>query len=261
MTVPPSEQPDFIAQQRAFTDHIRDPEQHPRPGQVEDRRMAIYRELFFNNVEGFVSTAFPVLRTITAEDVWLRRVRDFFAEHRCETPYFAEIAEEFLAWLQHERGDHPDDPAFIQELAHYEWVELALSVSDADADENLPALDRNGDLLAARPMISPLAWHLAYSYPVHRIGPDFQPEHAGEQPTFLTVYRDRDDQIHFLELNAVTYRLLDLLKENPAYTGLDAMKVIAAEMQHPQPELVVEHGQQLLNDLRNRNIIIGTRLD
>ncbi len=259
MTAPSSEQPDFIALQRAFTDHIRRPEQHPRPPQIEDRRMAIYRELFFNNVEGFISTAFPVLRTITPDDTWLRRVRDFFAGHRCETPYFAEIAEEFLAWLQHERGEHPDDPPFIRELAHYEWVELALSTSDAD--EDLPPLDRNGDLMAGRPLISPVAWHLAYSYPVHRIGPDFLPEAPGEHPTFLSVYRDRDDQIHFLDINAVTYRLLDLMKENPTLTGLDLMKVIAAEMQHPQPEQLIAHGEPLLEDLRNRNIIIGTRLD
>lgn len=72
------------------------------------------------------------------------------------------------------------------------------------------------------------------------------------------VYRDRSDEIHFLEINAVTYRLLALLQENPDWTGLDALKQVAEELNHPQPETVIAHGTSLLNDLRERNIIVGT---
>jgi hypothetical protein len=253
----PAERPGFQQQQLAFAAHIRDPDNSPAPADVEDRRMAIYRELFYNNVEGFLSSGFPVLRAISSDEVWHRRVRRFFAGYRCQTPFFAEISREFMAWLASDSGSHPDDPPFAAELAHYEWVELALQISDAD--RQLPALDHNGDVFAAVPVISPVAWHLAYRYPVHRIGPEFLPEAPGEQPTYLIVYRDRQDQIHFLEINAVTYRLLELLKDYPDGTGLDAVKRIAAELQHPQPESVMAHGRVLLEDLRQRNIIIGTR--
>ena len=45
-------------------------------------------------------------------------------------------------WLSHRLGmDHPD---FLFELAHYEWVELALSVAE---DENKTPVDSGGDLL------------------------------------------------------------------------------------------------------------------
>jgi len=182
--------------------------------------------------------------------------QDFFIHHQCKTPLFAEISVEFLNYLEHQRNA-ASDPPFLLELAHYEWVELALSVSDADRD--LPSYDPNGDLAAGIPLASALAWTLSYQYPVHRISSEFQPSEPGEQPTLLTVYRDRLDEIHFLEINPVTFRLLQLIGENDNKTGNELLQTIAEEMQHPNPQTVIEHGYSLLDDLRNRNIVIGSR--
>ena len=52
----------FAALQYAFAGHIRDPEHMPVPDGVEPRRMAVYRDLFYNNVENFIANSFPVLR-------------------------------------------------------------------------------------------------------------------------------------------------------------------------------------------------------
>jgi hypothetical protein len=51
-----------------------------------------------------------------------------------------------------------DSAPWLHELAHYEWVELALQI----ADDDLPPHDPDGDLLAGKPVPSPLAWALAY---------------------------------------------------------------------------------------------------
>ena len=71
-------------------------EHQPAPDDVEDRRMAIYRELFYNNVEGFLSNSFPVLRKLHDDDRWHAMVRDFFSQHLAQTPLFLEIPREFL---------------------------------------------------------------------------------------------------------------------------------------------------------------------
>ncbi|MCG8537759.1 MAG: DNA-binding domain-containing protein, partial [Pseudomonadales bacterium] len=71
--------------QMAFAAHLRDPANQPAPEGIENRRMQIYRDLFYNNVEGFVSGAFPVLRSLTSDEKWHRMVRDFFAHYRCQT--------------------------------------------------------------------------------------------------------------------------------------------------------------------------------
>jgi len=252
-----AEQPAFIAQQYAFAAHIRDPERMPPPEGVEDRRMAIYRDLFYNNVESLLAGFFPVLHRLLEEDEWHGMVRDFFIRHRAKTPLFLELAQEFLEYLQGERVACPADPPFLLELAHYEWVELALSISDEDLD---PALaDPNGDPMMGRPVISPLAWNLSYRFPVHRISPDFRPAEPGDEPTHLVVYRNRADDVEFLEINAVTQRLLQLVQENPGWTGHETVKRIAEELQHPQPELVIQAGTQLIRDLRARNVFLGTR--
>ena len=65
--------------------HIRDPENNKKPADVEERRMAIYRDLFFNNVDGFVSSAYPVLKSLYTEQAWQRLIRHFFSMHDCKS--------------------------------------------------------------------------------------------------------------------------------------------------------------------------------
>lgn len=252
-----AEQPVFIRTQLAFAANIRDPEGTTAPADVEERRMAIYRELFYNNVEGFISSGFPVLRSLYDDARWHAMVRDFFIQHRCQTPYFLEISQEFLEYLHNERAANAGDPAFLLELAHYEWVELALSV--AEGSLTVAGVDPNGDLLEGLPVLSELSWPLSYRFPVHAISPDFQPHQAGEQPSHLIVYRDREDAVHFLEANPVTARLLALLAEGTVASGRAALVQIAEELQHHNPEAVIEGGRELLNDLRRRDILLGTR--
>lgn len=257
-TSPDSSMPAFQRQQLAFTAHIRDPENNPIPDGIPTRRMGIYRELFFNNFDDQLSRNFPVLRQIIPDERWSALVRDFMVKHRAATPLFTEVGLEFIEYLQQEHEPQPGDWPFMVELAHYEYVELAVSISTAD--EAHIEYDPNGDLLEGRPLVGPTTWNLSYQWPVHQIGPDYLPDEAPQQPTHLVVYRDRLDDVHFLEINAVTQRLLQLLKENPQQTGLDVLKAIADELNHPQPETVIAGGQALLDDLHRRNIILGTRV-
>jgi hypothetical protein len=248
--------PEFTRRQYAFAAHIRDPDRVPAPADIEDRRMGIYRELFYNNMESFLSGTFPVLRRIHDDSRWHTLVRDFFARHRSHTPLFLEIPREFLNWLEHGRTARPGDLPFLYELAHYEWTELALSVAEETPEqENVtPA----GDLLSGIPVLSPLAWHLAYHYPVHRIGPDFLPDQPGETPTFLVVYRDRQDEVGFMEINPVTKRLLELIDEGSNASGYELLTRIATELSHPQPDVVINGGTEILQGLRGKDIILGT---
>ena len=242
--------------QFAFTAHLRDPENNPAPDAIEDRRMGIYRELFYNNVEGFLHKGFPVIRSIYNDEDWHRMVRDFFSRHKSQSPYFLEISQEFLTYLQDEREPQPEDPAGLLELAHYEWVELALTVADETIE--LDKLDPNGDLLTGHPVLSPIAWSLAYQFPVHKMGPDFLPEQAPEQPSYLVVYRNRNDKVKFMELNLVTARLLYLLEEDENLSGQQALDQITQEMNHPNPEVVINGGLSTLQELQSSGIILGT---
>src|SRR6056297_1085730 len=93
----------FQDTQYRFAAHIRDPARQAAPEQIEDRRMAIYRDLFFNNINGTLQNAFPVIRSLFTEDTWLAMVRDFMIKHQCKSPLFVDIAREFMAYLENER--------------------------------------------------------------------------------------------------------------------------------------------------------------
>lgn len=248
----------FQRQQLAFTAHIRDPEHVARPDGIPARRMTVYTELLFNNINDQLSGNFPVLRKISSDERWYALVRDFMVRHRSTTPLFTELGLEFLDYLQHERTVHAGDWPFMLELAHYEYIELAVAISNAD--QACVDYDPNGDLLSDRPLLGPTAWNLTYRWPVHHIGPDFVPDAPPADATHLVVYRDRLDEVRFLQINAVTQRMLQLLKESPLATGLDVLNTIAAELAHPQPETVVATGRELLDDLRKRSVILGTRV-
>jgi hypothetical protein len=246
----PAALPEFQRYQLAFTAHIRDPRAHPRPAGVEARRMRIYNALLFNNIEGFLLACFPVLRKMLGARKWAKLVRAFFRTHRSRTPYFRQIPDEFIQFLQSEWTSPEGYPQFTLALAHYEWIELVLSVSNRSADRSF---DAAGNLLAGMPLLNPVLANLRYDWPVHRIAPRRKLQPA---ETFLLVFRDATDEVQFSEINAFTARLLTLL-EPGTLSGRAALQQIAAESRHPDLALVLQAGGALLDDLRTRGAILG----
>jgi hypothetical protein len=161
--------------------------------------------------------------------------------------------------LQDVRKTRKDDPGFLLELAHYEWVELALSL-----DERNPfalATEGNGGLLNKSPVLSPLAWPLSYRYPVHLIGPDFQPATPPDEPTHLLVYRNREDRVKFMKLNSVSRILLEMMQEDREATGLQLLGKVADAIGHPNPERVIANGATLLNEWKDKGVLLGDKND
>lgn len=241
---------DFQQFQREFARHLRDPHHSPRPQGVPARRTAVYSELLFNNICGFVDTCFPVSRQTLGEKRWRRLTRTFYRDWPLHTPWFREIPHEFVRYLAEGEIRQPL-PAWLAELAHYEWAELAVDVMETATPEHDPA----GDLLTNPVALNPAQLSLTYTWPVHRIGPDYRPRQA--QATHLVVYRDADEQVQFSQINTVTSRLLTLLATAPI-TAEAAIRQIANELQHPAPEQLLAHGAALLDDLRRQGIILGS---
>ena len=242
--------------QLAFAAHIRDPEQVSLPRGIEPRRMKIYSELFFNNIEGLLAANFPVIRTLHDDDAWRALVRDFYRVHRSRTPLFTEIAREFIRHLEVRARSDAGDPPFLVELAHYEWSELALALDEHDIASI--ACDRDGDLLAGIPLVSPLARVLAYHYPVHRIAPDFRPAEASPQPVFLLLARDRADEVHFLEIDALTALLLERLSLDSKQGGLARIEGLLADLGRAGEDGLRESGIAILRHLHAREVVLGT---
>ncbi|MBX3725965.1 MAG: putative DNA-binding domain-containing protein [Xanthomonadales bacterium] len=245
------------SRQQAFAEWLRDPDRRSAPAGVDPRRLAVYRRLFFNTVAGLLAGNFPVLRVLHDEAAWRSLVRAWYAGHRARSPLFPEVGSEFVAWLQARQAlPEAPDPPWLAELAHYEYMEI--HAANAEAEIADVAHDPEGDLLAGAPVVSPLAWPLAYRWPVHRLGAEQPPQAtAPAQPTCLVVVRDRRDRVGFLEANALTLRLLELLRERPAVAGADQFRTLATEAGLAADALLV-HGRDILARLLARDIVLGT---
>ncbi len=240
-------------QQYQLAAHLRDSAANAAPPGLEERRLSIYRELFFNNIEGLLAGNFPVIRKTLGDADWRRLAREFYAQHRSQTPLFAEIGREFIRYLQDRAESGHRDPGWLAEMAHYEWVELGLQI----ADDAVPAHVVEGDLLAGAPVLSPFAWPLAYVWPVQHIGPHYQPTTPPATPTLVLVRRDAQFEIRFAEISPLVFRLLELLRAGQA-SGRQLLEQLAAEAGADDLPAFVELGRAMLERMREEGTILGT---
>ena len=54
----------FTDYQAAFAARIRDPKHAPRPPGAPAKRMRVYEELLFNNLENFLLACYPITRKL-----------------------------------------------------------------------------------------------------------------------------------------------------------------------------------------------------
>lgn len=240
-------------QQSSMGAYLRDPDRCAPPPEMDPARARVYRELVFNNLSSLISGTFPVLVKILGDERWRTLVRIFLRDYRAHTPKFGEIAEEFVEFLASEPMALAEGswPPFMVELAHYEWVEMALQQSEAE-----PLAPGDVDLLLDRPLqVSPLAWPLAYAWPVQLVGPDYQPNEAPVQPTLLLVLRDADWSVKFSALTALAWRLLQRIGEFPQLSGREQLLELAAEAGANGSQEFFDNGLALLRQMHGEGVL------
>jgi len=249
-----AELPDFQRYQLAFTARLRDPKNQPPLAGVPGERMAVYEEIVFNNLFESVSACFPVARKVLGKRKWLKLNQAFMRDYSANSPLFRKIPEQFLQFLNNaDPALQALLPPYLHSLCHYEWIELFVASSPDTAGPK--DIEPDDDLGNSKPAFAPTMQLLNYDYAVHKISPRRKPRQP--ESTQLLVFLNADDLVKFMELNAVTYRLISLLQNAPL-TGRQALTLLAKELQHPQRESIIEFGLSILEDLRRQGVIIGT---
>ncbi len=100
-----------------------------------------------------------------------------------------------------------------------------------------------------------LAWPLAYRWPVHQLSASYQPAEPPDVPTFVIVHR-KGEEVAFLQVDAPTARLVELLEGGAVANGRLALQQVDAEMRGAGA--LLESGERMLRLLRERGIVIGT---
>lgn len=247
---------DLQVQLATIARYVRSPGTQPAPPGMELRRLKVYGDLLFNNIEGLLAGNFPVIRQTLGDDDWHALVERFFANHLSQTPLFTRIGLELIDFLGSKAGEDPKRP-WLAELAHYEWAELGLQLSDAAH----PAHDPQGDLLAGVPILSPLAWPLAYRWPVSRIGPNFQPDTAPPDPTLILLQRNQDGTVQFSALSPLLFQLLERIGANTTHSGRGLLTQLAQEAGQDDVEVFINAARPLLLQLHEQGVLTGTCSD
>lgn len=241
----------FQQYQAEFTAHIRNPKKNHKPARVNDKRMAVYREIVFNNFYGSVSACFPVLHNILGVRRFKQLVRTCFFHQQFTSPFFREIPKTFVDFLASFDLKGNGLPIFSAQLAHYEWAELYVSTLKTQAvklDVNLVE-----NILEKSLNLNPAHLLVNYDFPVHMLSKKQQP--TEQMPTFLLLFRNAEFEVKFMQLNPITFELLQII-EAQSCTGQQALQQLAEKMQHPEPDVIVGFGRQILEDLLKQSAIV-----
>ena len=241
--------------QDAFARRLRDPAASPLPSSVPERRMAVYEELVFNNLKGFIDTAFPITREIVSEAEWQRTLRRFAAGHRCRSPLFRDIAEEFLGWFVPMADTLFPDRPWLAEFMHYEWIELAAEVAEDPPGRDV--IDPDGDLMKGCPALHPSVHVGCYRHPLHRVSPRRLPQEREQGSYCYLVMRASDDRIRFHNVNPAVGWLIERIDQRDG-NGEGALLALAEHLGVSVTATFLEQGQSMLSDLRRQGTLIGT---
>jgi hypothetical protein len=249
-----SHTPAFQLQQRQFLNYLRQPQTIHAPAGFAPERLAIYADLLYNKFDESLTACFPVLRSILSQEDWRALLLDFIAEHRCRSPYYREIPDEFVQYLQQERN-RTDDWPFLAELAHFEWMELQLSITEAEPVEIKPLT--HTQLLSRVPVFAPVMQLLHYQWPVHSFTSSIKPLEVPETDTYILGFRDNDDRVQFIHLNPTTARLITML--GSGLSGQQALEVIGSDLDGNTFKQFMQFGLDTLAELHRRGAIIDSR--
>lgn len=239
---------DFKQQQIEFAAHLRHPNDCPAPEGMEDRRLAIYRNLFINSLSSLVAGTYPVIRSLFSDDRWEDLIRSFYQPDHNRTPHFPEIPREFLSFIQNHPG-LPIDKPFLAELALYEWLELHLD-KHLFVDTFQP-----GCAETQIPVVNGVCGLNAFQFPVHQISQQHQPQQPLENPVFLLLWRNQNQRVQFTELNAFSALLFERLQANDHLTGLELLQQLSHEIQAPDSETFAQHGLNNITQWHEQGII------
>jgi hypothetical protein len=173
----------FQEYQHQFVDYLRNQIKNTVLPETLPQRTRVYTRLLYSKIEASLHSCFPITRELLGPEQWRQLVQIFIREHRCQSPLYREIPDEFIDYLLNESPQR-ELPKFIADLAHYEWMELVLETEiPAQTDRFFPV---KGGLSTLIPALNPVLYLLHYRYPVQSI--NASDEHWKNWPSNLKPY-------------------------------------------------------------------------
>jgi hypothetical protein len=242
---------DFRQFQFALARHLRDLLGVSAPVGVSLADAAACTQDMVTHVSEVLAPAFPVTCALLGDEMWEHAVRLFLKDAQPHTPWASTTQRAFVDHVC-ENPDMQRLPAWLQDLAHFEWLQNAVNTTPV----SWPACDADADVMHHAVVLNPTHVEAAYEWPVHGIDTDHQPDDM--QSTYVSMLRDKDDTVHVLESSVFRGQLIDLLRDGQ--TGEQAFMVLAMWLSHPEPEAFVREGAEVMAQLQREGIVLGARV-
>ena len=199
-------QPETSAQyQHRFAQAIREGE---AADGLPQERLNVYIRLIRNNIHSFIDRCYTETLQYLDSGEWGRLKEGFIRDARAQTPYFQEIAGEFLQYCQ--SLSLSDD---LLALMDFEHTQLLAEV--VQTDSQTPPADSDD-----------LAYTLSPAAFVRRDHYDVTDE-LQEAETAVLVWRDNEDDVMYQTLDDFDALLLETLADTPA--SLNGLQTMLAE--------------------------------
>lgn len=160
-------------------------------------RLAVYQRLVHNNIHGFIDRCFT--QTPQYCDNWHALKQDFIKKGSSSSPYFQDIAGEFLGFCQ----DTAAVPEHILELMHFEHSQL---IAEVAVIPNKASVDWDEDSLF---VLSDAAVLGEYTYNVCADHLDFS-----TKDTYTLTWQDSEGMVYYRALDNIEFFLLSLVAES-----------------------------------------------
>ncbi len=254
----------YQTSQLAFSHWLRQPTAAPLPTGIEARRMQVYRDLVFNNIESFLEHSYPIAIAMLPEVDWDFLVSAFFQYGQCDSPYYYDISLHFRDFFDQLMAEPEvaefsgQDVAFsiraialrapwLRELLHYEWMALYVDMAETTWQ---PRNEHHDRALILRTT----CWILGYQYAVHTWSVDEFPAEPEPQPTCLLIYRTPDFQTRAYPIHPLWAYLIELIQSDTAYRSNTLATALIA-ISALSPTLAAKNVAELLTWLRDIDLL------
>ncbi len=235
---------DFKAIQTGFCQSIRGEAVQAHLA-LDESKTHLYQTLVRSNLSQLILPCFPILSSILGRKHWQAVINHFLGVWPIKSVIFHQLPKEFVHYLR----DYPvENTPFAHDLAHYEWSELDVELSDCSnmgrAQNQIFPMEHAGRLCACARL-------LQYEYDVQNICTEYQPQEKTK--SHLLLYK-HNEKVQFLRLNELSYGLLLWMKEHtaPPNTFLSALFEAYPDLDRDELRLGC---QQMVNTLMSDNAL------
>ncbi|MGC6405114.1 DNA-binding domain-containing protein [Bisgaard Taxon 45] len=182
------------------------------------QRLAVYARLVRNNTFGFIDRCFVEAPNHLSASTWAETKERFIQEGKATSPYFQDIAGEFLTFCQ----TQTDFSADVLALMDFEYTQLLAEVEQANLADPI-AWDEMTEM-----QLSPTVFLKSYAV-------DFLSSHFSQieqVASHIIIWRNRYFQVKEQKLSELDFWLLTYLAEQP--TSLSHLSQALAD-------LIVDH--------------------